>query len=529
MEKRKNFNIRELKENRKDVDVEQLLAIISRLTEKDEDPLLEFFDEKNFCPDLKQTDFVGLKNILEKFIREKVIVTDVKKLNYLKELLFFDRPLEIFSTNYDTCIEQLSYSNHRRYSDGFDIYWSRKNFELDLDVKHYKMHGSVIWYENLQTKECVKIPVRAFDKANPIKLRLIYGDEVEPLLIYPAQKSEYVEALTELQLMFKEKLIQPETFFLVVVGYSFRDDYIIHMIWDAARVNENLHLILIDPHAQEIYEKRLKFINKEKENESRISSRVICLPYPFEAVIDSLKNYYLRNLSAFLRAIESPLKARRWGGPLDWDAPILLSLESCFLTKTEEIIKKTEKDWVNIKLGTITDPLKYAFKALLHSVICGNGLEERWLQRVNNSLDIFSADNLKKGGENSTRNFFLFEKTGNQITLKEVLERWLDPLFEEKRKVVKLLTSRYENKLDRIKPSLDKLENLYLYFSKLSKGVIWEAYEELKEDSPEVKSIINQFKEDMAANRISLRINSGCLIIEQERLKTHYGGDSFSL
>ena len=75
--------------------------------------MLDFFDGKQFCSNLENSACLDLKMLLENFIREKVIVKETEKLDYLKELLKFDMPLEIYSTNYDTCIEQLSYLTHR--------------------------------------------------------------------------------------------------------------------------------------------------------------------------------------------------------------------------------------------------------------------------------------------------------------------------------------------------------------------------------------------------------------------------------
>jgi len=182
------FNEKTLK--KKDVDVEQLLDTLTHLINKDEDIILDFYENPVLRDSMiKDTPLLPrLKELLEDFIREKVVIKKEKNLEYLKELLSIESPLEIYSVNYDTCIEQLSHMNHLRYTNGFDTYWNRENFSKDFDVKHYKMHGSVIWYENKKTKEIVKIHVRAFRRGKPVKLSLIYGEDVRPLLIYPAQK-----------------------------------------------------------------------------------------------------------------------------------------------------------------------------------------------------------------------------------------------------------------------------------------------------------------------------------------------------
>jgi NAD-dependent SIR2 family protein deacetylase len=123
---RKKFNQRINDKDESEVDIEQLLDTIRRLIERENEPLLDFYTEKRFSLNVEQNKFTKIKDLLENFIRERVIIEDESKLEYLKELLKFDKPIEIYSTNYDTCIEQLSHIHHMRYTDGFSIYWDEK-------------------------------------------------------------------------------------------------------------------------------------------------------------------------------------------------------------------------------------------------------------------------------------------------------------------------------------------------------------------------------------------------------------------
>lgn len=520
------FNEKTAKESKK-VDVEQLLYTLRRLIERDSDALLAFYEEKKCDIEIDGKSLGLLKTLLEDYIRERVIIEDETKLDYLKELLVFDKPLEIFSTNYDTCIEQLSHSNHMRYTDGFDIYWNPKNFSEEFDVKHYKMHGSVIWYEDMKTKECVKIPVHAFVEGKPVALRLIYGEDVKPLLIYPAQKAEYVEPLTDLQLRFKERLFNKRTRFVVVVGYSFRDDYIIHMLWDAARVNENLHVVLISPNAQQIFENKLKFINREKNDLSRIYDRVICLPYPFSTIIYELKNHYLNILNQILRSFKDMLEGERSGGKQNWDFLVRWCINAEFLTKAETALQKAKKNWQDLDLGASYGHLLFGFKALLHSVICKDGFEDNWLKRINYSLKNFSVEKLKFMGEKGELVVFGFDVDGATLSLADFLKKWVSPLLDERKRVVKMLTSKYESKLERIENDLNKLKEFYEHLSKLSEGVNWRSYEKSENDSDETKAIIDQFKEFIRTRQIyTAKINSGSVKIEQNRLRRLFGKES---
>ena len=527
------FNERNSVTEQKKVDVEQLLYNLRRLIEREADPLLDFYEEKKCTVVIDQGNLVLLKNLLENFIREQVIIEDESKLEYLKELLKFDKPIEIFSTNYDTCIEQLSHINHMRYTDGFDIYWNPENFERKFDVKHFKMHGSIIWYEDMKTKECVKIPVHAFFEGKPVDLKLIYGEDVKPLMIYPAQKAEYIEPLTDLQLMFKNRLINEKTKFLIVVGYSFRDEYVIHMLWDAARVNEDLHVILISPNAQQLFENKLKYINRAKGDLSRIHDRVICLPYPFSTVIYQLKNYYLIKLAQIVNAFQNALEAERTGGEISWDYSVKLCIEAEFSTKTEDILQRGNKKWEDLRLGPNPDLLLYGFKALLHSVICKDGFEDTWLKRANQTLSLFNVESLDISDTKGGLTFFRIGQNGYQSNLEKFLADWISPLIAERRKKVELLTPKFKNALDRINCSLDKLEAFDGYLRKLVKGVnSIPEYKALESDSPEVKSFIVRI-ENAKQRRAwdgNLREPSSIILgVERGRLRSFLGAESFQL
>lgn len=464
------------------VDIEQLLGIVRRLTNRDSDLLLAFYEEKKFSLDVAEENFGKLQTILEDFIRERVIAKE-EKLKYLQELLNFDTPLEIYSTNYDTCIEQLSYRNHRRYTDGFDISWNPKNFEENYDIKHYKMHGSIIWYENTKTKECVKIPVRAFsDEGKPVHLKLIYQEDVKPLLIYPAQKAEYIEPLTDLQLKFKERLFDKDiTKVLVIVGYSFRDKYIRHMLWDAARVNERLHIIMISPNANEIFEKNLKYI--DKDSKSRLHDRVICLPYPFATVIYKLKNYYLQNLTELLKNEEINIKEKKQGHNVNWITPLRNAIDCEFLTKAESIIEKLDSDWESGDTFAYSEEmwLHYAIKGLLSSILINDGNENNWIKRANKSLERFNVENLHVKSVNSTGLDIQFQyRTERRGTisrgLREFKEGWLEPIFSIIDYKIRLLGT-YKDNLDKIKGNLDSLKKFEQYICSLNESLgSWDKY-----------------------------------------------------
>ena len=462
---------------KKDVDVEQLLDTLTRLINKDEDIILDFYQNPVLKDSItKYTPLLPrLKELLEDFIREKVVIKE-ENLEYLKELLSFESPLEIYSVNYDTCIEQLSHMNHLRYTDGFDTYWNRENFSKDFDVKHYKMHGSVIWYENKKTKEIVKIPVRASLRGKPVKLSLIYGEDVRPLLIYPAQKMEYVEPLTELQLMFKERLANENTKIVIVVGYSFRDDYIIHMLWDASRTNKDLHIVFISPTAQEHFENKLRFIDKEKKNLSRLCDRIVCLPYPFSTVIGRLiKKDLLRDIGNVVRIERDLIKTEKRGDKPDWESLLRICIDCEFSTKTEHILgEKIRKKWNEVGFDLPQTSARLAVKAMLHSVIVQDGFENRWLNRANELLDFLNIENLQVS-RLTNEGFELVFKVSSEVTYNfdNVRRQWVDPILLEWRDKLTLLTQKFEKKLSKAEQSFNRLEKFQEYLIKLGSWATW--------------------------------------------------------
>lgn len=531
---REGFNERNFGMEKKQVDVEQLLDTLKGLINKNKEVLLDFYPKKVFNSSLKEDSFSKLKKLLEEFIREKVVIEKEKKLEYLKELLKFDTPLEIYSVNYDTCIEQLSHISHMRYTDGFDTYWNSENFDKDFDVKHYKMHGSIIWYENKKTKEYVKIPVRAFTEGRQVGLRLIYGEDVEPLLIYPAQKLEYIEPLAELQLMFKERLVNKDTKILVVVGYSFRDDYLIRMLWDAGRINDDLHIILVNPDAQECFENKLQFIDKDKKALSRIYDRVVCLPYPFSTVIYQLKNYYLTKLRRIFGFERGCIESEKAGGEPQWEILLRNCIDCEFLTKAERILKeKIRKRWIEIPFLFNYTRTLYGVRAMLHSVIAKDGFEDEWLTRVNESLEVLSIDNLQ--ASSLDENGFILEfKVSPEINqnFASVIEKWIDPVLNERNDKLKLLSTKFEKKLVRTEESFKRWERFRDYLARLQGRIEWKKYLELRSKSEGIRSINDLLSGGTAITSTNKeshfhKLQELVLNIERKKLKTVFGGKTF--
>jgi hypothetical protein len=485
IEKREQFNKRS--QFSEHVDVEQLLDTLRRLTNKEKEPLLQFYDQKEFCPDVDDISCSNLKKILESFIRERVTVRDPKRIEYLKELLKFDSPLEIYSTNYDTCIEQLSYLTHRRYTDGFNTDWNEENFQGNFDIKHYKLHGSVIWFENVQTKQTVKIPAQAVYQGKSVDLKLIYGEDIRPLLVYPAQKVEYIEPLTDLQLMFKHRLFNPETKFVVFVGYSFKDEYVARMLWDAARVNENLYIFVIAPNAQEIFETRLRYVNREKEDSSRIEDKVICLPYTFKAVLPVLRNAYLEKLRKALEFERELLNAEKKSEETDENWKILLTrfLEVEFSSKVEYILsEKLGRDWYDIGFKSEREQVVWSFKGYLHALMADEETLGEWRLRFNDSISFVSHENLHVSAGARAVKIELNTSRMPADSLSNLINELLNVFYDKDH----LLSRQKTLEIDDNK-NINRLHDLSRYLFQTSKQLSMSEYFEIRKDAQEKQEI----------------------------------------
>jgi SIR2-like domain len=141
-----------------------------------------------------------LSTVLKQFVKEETGQTNLK-IDYLKELLAFTkfyRPLHIFSTNYDVCIERFAEVNYKSYFDGFfDGRWDVTKFDsIDKDLYLYKLHGSVTWSRD-EKGRYTRNEIAITDTTEP-QINIVSGEKEVPLISYPGRKLEYFEPLFDL-------------------------------------------------------------------------------------------------------------------------------------------------------------------------------------------------------------------------------------------------------------------------------------------------------------------------------------------
>ncbi len=271
------------------LDVELILQTVHRLIAHPKDELSEFFSDGH---GLRPEALEQLKGEIESFIRNKVIRP--RGVEYLSPLLDsqWGRPAHIFSVNYDPCIELLCKNLQRRLIDGFNPEWSPRALEAEDSeaVYLYKLHGSVLWYRS-EDGWHVKIPIGPNNNSGA-KIELYDGKKADPVILYPMAKQPMEAPLLDFAYILKRRLESAQ--FLIVIGYSFRDDYLAALFRDAFNANPDLHMISIGPDSRKHYKELLA---RGPSFKHVFEWRVTCLPFPVERILQDFTANQFKSLS----------------------------------------------------------------------------------------------------------------------------------------------------------------------------------------------------------------------------------------
>lgn len=237
------------------LDVELLYDVLQRLARPGQD----FLASRPLRQEAKlaEQDAQRLLRDLEAFIVKSVLVMP-EAVSYLEPLRYFvtsGEPLHVFTTNYDTCVEVLCEELRLRWEDGFALHWDESMFDrVGIDVRLHKLHGSALWVVDEDGVYRRSISLPAAGPPESVESRVFTGQKCQPMLLYPAAKAgfnaPFVFNLHRLRALLETASLVTT---LIVIGYSFRDDDLCYAVWDAARKNRNLRVILVDPAAERIY------------------------------------------------------------------------------------------------------------------------------------------------------------------------------------------------------------------------------------------------------------------------------------
>jgi hypothetical protein len=184
--------------------------------------------------------------------------------------------------------------------------------------------------------------------------------------------------------------------YVFVVGYSFRDEHIRRLFWDAANRNRKLVVLLIGPHALETYESKLKWYDQESPSEdspipSSLEGRVVILPYKFEDVLPKLKNNFLLDLRNGQNAEREARGAEIRGQPASqWQVAIWYFAVCEYTSKVMQLLPKV--DWQALVWSTKVDT---SFRMLISAICQGDdNLADFWAEKFIDSTPWLSSQGL---------------------------------------------------------------------------------------------------------------------------------------
>ena len=263
------------------VDVELLLEAFDRLQGAESDVMLAMVDGGTLGVSAEQAE--AWESRLRTFIREQTWVAR-DKVGYVHPLLAFSEgrePLDVFTTNYDIVVEQSSALFGYSCTDGFAGEWESERLDAEAwSVRLHKLHGSITWFRS-ERGRYLHLPIRI---AEP-EVELISEETAAPVLSYPAQKPSMIAPLLDLHARLQHHLGLVSIAY--VAGYTFRDDHLRDIFWDAAQANPHLFVVLVDPDAAATFETRLR--RYPTGTLSPLANRTICLPDRFETWLERVR------------------------------------------------------------------------------------------------------------------------------------------------------------------------------------------------------------------------------------------------
>lgn len=325
------------------LDVELILQTVHRLIAHPKDELSEFFSDGH---GLRPEALEQLKGEIEAFIRNKVIRP--RGVDYLSPLLDsqWGRPAHIFSVNYDPCIELLCKNLQRRLIDGFTPEWNPRALEAEDSeaVYLYKLHGSVLWYRS-EDGWHVKIPIGPNNNSGA-KIELYDGKKADPVILYPMAKQPMEAPLLDFAYILKRRLESAK--FSIVIGYSFRDDYLAALFRDTFNANPDLHMISIGPDSRKHYKELLA---RGPSFKHVFEWRVTCLPFPVERILKDFTVKQFPSLSHAIKEWRDCDMRSRMGQDIAWPTQIVPLSEAGEAAISDDLLVGWPRAWQEMEVS----------------------------------------------------------------------------------------------------------------------------------------------------------------------------------
>ena len=249
--------------------IEELLVVLSEIDLRHKNWLYPFIGGWNIhLQEVAGKDFEAVAELDEKIrsqLFEWINIRNYDNARYFRGFrdLVSDlgSAVRIFTLNYDICIEKAFAGTNFNLELGFneDRKWQASKFDANenanIGAYLYKLHGSIDWIR--ETNNGGVLTLCDNPQPNP---ELIFGtaaklSSIDPYLFYVHELRKY--SLNEVLR------------FIIVIGYSFSDDYVNSLIGQAITHNEYLKVLVVAP----IFEDKQDLVLTRMEGErSRIAS-----------------------------------------------------------------------------------------------------------------------------------------------------------------------------------------------------------------------------------------------------------------
>jgi hypothetical protein len=235
-----------------EINIEQVAVAALRLRERMNNPLAPYVsgwhqrirELEEQRPDLlpKLVDFIY--DSLGPWLTFKK-KSDIAYLDRLIDFCSEGIGVDIFSLNYDLCLETAIVElANRKLVNGFtEDGWRASTLEDDTaDVRLFKLHGSLDWIDDEKAYGLCSLQWPRHKDAEDVE------GEHRPLLIFGTdQKLTAKEPFLTLVYHFSQEVQRRAV--LVIIGYSFGDEYVNQIIEQGLRVNPKLRIVLVSPNA----------------------------------------------------------------------------------------------------------------------------------------------------------------------------------------------------------------------------------------------------------------------------------------
>jgi SIR2-like domain len=249
------------------INIEQIATAALRLRLRGKDPLAPYvasWNEKIIEFERAQEGaFERFSEMIYARLKEWLATPSCDQIEYINRMADLhsgETSVAIFSLNYDLLVETAFSNAGRCIINGFnDGHWSPELFADGNAIRVYKLHGSLDWVDDEMHGIC-SLTFDRHPRAEDFEV------SKPPLLIFGTDsKLTGKDPFLTLVHAFSEQLRTANV--LVVVGYSFSDQYINEIVEQRMRDNVPMRMVLVSPNADWL-KQSLPFL----ENSPRVST-----------------------------------------------------------------------------------------------------------------------------------------------------------------------------------------------------------------------------------------------------------------